>query len=70
MKKQIMTRAEKLDYENRMILLCFIKGLDSVTITEQGDGCRINLDNLSTEQIKSLHEKTTKLLDSQPKLIL
>ena len=52
----ITNNAEELVYEDRLYLLNILKQhLPEEKITENADGCRINLDSLPDEIINKLH---------------
>ena len=58
--EKIIEHAAKLDKEARMKLLTFIHILNPDYITEQADGCRINLDRLPQVQINRIYSMCMK----------
>ena len=58
--EKIIELAPKLDIESRMRLLTLIHILNPDYITEQADGCRINLDRLPKVQINRIYSMCLK----------
>ena len=42
------------NYDDRMAVLTILNRFDNITIIEHADGCRINLDKLTKEQISQI----------------
>ena len=53
--QKILELAPKLSLGGRMKVLTLINICNTSLITEQGDGCRINLDRLPEEQIDRIY---------------